>query len=177
MVMANWQQSVARSVMGVGSAAGSMSRMFASMRIAGPVLSMPAASAANTRAPLPVMVAAAVRRQHALADAGCANCPSMAILLGGSFRKGMLHASVAAAARCRVGNGNNLVSASPSRSISSSVPRATGLNDFFVSFPDIDKDGKPLYPAVGMCARFPGSSLWWGRRLTAFQHHSPTASL
>lgn len=39
------------------------------------------------------------------------------------------------------------------RGITSTVPRATGLNDFFVSFPDVDKDGKPMFPAVGSFQR------------------------
>lgn len=39
------------------------------------------------------------------------------------------------------------------RGITSTVPRATGLNDFFVSFPDVDKDSKPMFPAVGAFQR------------------------
>ena len=53
--------------------------------------------------------------------------------------------------------GNRMVKEAPvktmtssgGRSISCTAARATGLNDFFVSFPDVDKDGKPMYPAVG----------------------------
>ena len=41
------------------------------------------------------------------------------------------------------------MTSSGGRSISCTAARATGLNDFFVSFPDVDKDGKPMYPAVG----------------------------
>ena len=59
------------------------------------------------------------------------------------------------------------------RGISSTAPRTTGLNDFFVSFPDLDKDDKPMYPAVG--ARQPLALLQRLRVSLLLPHVSPTA--
>ena len=50
------------------------------------------------------------------------------------------------------------------RSISATPPREKGLNDFFVSFPETDKDGKPMFPAVGASASRCFSTLCGGFR-------------
>jgi len=161
-----------------GSAArclsGCVADMFAGLRLAG------ARGAAASRAPVLVMPrtggpAACWRGGLGARDAVRGLCGA-----GLPAGPGPVSQSAVLAAAMRSGAGlvrdakQEGVGLGGTRGISSTAPRATGLNDFFVSFPDLDKDGKPMYPAVGAWR----SLLLWllHLRVALLLPHAPPAS-
>ena len=102
--------------------------MFANLRLACPVT-------VGARSP---PLSGALLARSALQTGAAAHCAVLKV--GGAAWRS---SSPGMAAAC--GGAQHL----GARSISSTRPRAAGLNDFFVSFPEVDKDGKPMFPAAG----------------------------
>ena len=136
---------------GVGRLSACVSGMFAGMRIGGRgLLQQTACRAPRLPSFMPAGLASPVTRTvFVVGDASgpMGRGATKSLQLAGSPTAGLVAA---------MRSGAGLVSAQQKiRGISSTAPRATGLNDFFVSFPDVDKDGKPMYPAVGVLRSFP----------------------
>ena len=132
---------------GVGRLSACVSDMFAGMRIGGRgALQQTACRAPRLPSFMPAGLASPVTRM-VFASGPMGRGATKSLQLAGSPTAGLVAA---------MRSGAGLVSAQQKfRGISSTAPRATGLNDFFVSFPDVDKDGKPMYPAVGVLRGFP----------------------
>ena len=144
----------AAKVAGVG--AGSIARAFAGLRIGGFQTTAPA----TVRAAPGVLAAAALRSWPATK-------PSARLeVLGARAAGGMMQMGSAATVVVARSRGLGVSVAAPAvvRSISATPPREKGLNDFFVSFPETDKDGKPMFPAVGASASRCFSTLCGGFR-------------
>ena len=127
--------------MKVGGVGAGIARAFSGLRIGN----------LRTAAPAPVRAAPGV-----LAAAALRSLPASTRqeVLGARAAGGMMQTGSAATVVVARSRGLGVPVAVPAavRSISATPPREKGLNDFFVSFPEIDKDGKPMFPAVGASA-------------------------
>jgi hypothetical protein len=124
--------------------AGSLSRAFAGLRI----------GVSRTAAPAPVRAAPGVFAGASLRSWPATKPNARPEVLGARAAGGMMQAGSAATVVMARSRDLGFPVAAPAavRSISATPPREKGLNDFFASFPEIDKDGKPMFPAVGASA-------------------------
>jgi len=147
----------------------SLSRMFVGLRLAtGPAgFSVSCVSSMSAIAAPVLLQQRARRNQHAF-SASVISHPraTVSTVMGSSYGNNMLLTGAAAAVAAAARHGskvNSVCAAAGVRSISSTGPRTKGLDDFFVSFPVQDKDGKSSFPAAGAFSIPLSPPLCWGR--------------